>query len=434
MGSTTSKGKKYQDTSKYGDIYVQTDQKTYQSGDTVTGTIYINLISDYPGNQLFLKFKGIEAVYFVEWRKKGDLYMNEFHSTGHCMLKKSIPIYSYNNSSAGQFTIPFSFMVPHGLPASFYQHGHRYLGKIEYKLEAYIQPTDPSVPKLKYKQPLILREIVKPQIGDLLTDVKRELTSCCNPKGFTSIKVNFEKNFYCPGETARVIIEVDNSEAKLKNLKVVFALKQRLVLFAGGRTFSKDLAKVEQELPAVKKGTKTDFGSVSIVLPRFPNENDYKRDFDESNITQNLLLGFKETNDVITSTVHGKKLFSEFILEVSCPTSGCWATVPTAECKIGIVAPEFELPLVTAPPNWNPSSLQAVKVVFPYADPDAQKDSMPSNTTGNNMVQPLQENAQITGSNFAQGQKMDMDSMRQLAAELALKKAAKEEKPIEANI
>jgi len=367
MGSNSSKGKTYQDTSQYGQIYLQTDKTAYYAGETVTGTIFLNLISNYPGNQLFLKFKGKEVVHMVKLEQRGDHQENIKYFDKNDIMKQTTLVHSWETLSPGQFSIPFSFLLPPHLPPSFYQQGHRYFAFLEYKLEAFLQPRQDTDPKMKYKQLINLRETILPVTGDLPSNVTTTplKTCCCCKQGSNTLKVNFEKNFYSPGENARVSMELDNSGTKLKNLKVVFSLKQRLELRAKGKLMTFDLVKVKQELPGIVKGSNHNAGSLNIVLPRVPAEIDFNRDIDKKKPSKGTLLKFKENKDVITSTTKSSLITSTFFLEVSCPMSGCCAPLPLAKCSIGIFSPDFQLPAVTAPSNWQPVALDNITLAFP---------------------------------------------------------------------
>ena len=130
MGSSSSKGKNHQDASKYGDLYLQTDKSTYFAGETVTGHIYLNLLQPYPGSQLCLKLKGNEASHIVKRVKRGDHYYNHKYSEKSETVRETSPVYTFDALMPGQFTIPFSFMIPAKLPPSFFQQGFRYLAYI----------------------------------------------------------------------------------------------------------------------------------------------------------------------------------------------------------------------------------------------------------------------------------------------------------------
>ena len=49
----------------YGGIYVATDKSHYTSGENVTGKIYLNFHSAYPGNTIFLKLKGLGKYKYI---------------------------------------------------------------------------------------------------------------------------------------------------------------------------------------------------------------------------------------------------------------------------------------------------------------------------------------------------------------------------------
>jgi len=48
----------------YGGIYTRLDKPYYTSGDTVSGTVYLNLIQHYPGTFVHLKLQGKESCFF----------------------------------------------------------------------------------------------------------------------------------------------------------------------------------------------------------------------------------------------------------------------------------------------------------------------------------------------------------------------------------
>lgn len=48
-----------------GSVFVQFDKPFYFAGDTVTGTVYLNIQSQFPGNTIKLKVKGWETAIWV---------------------------------------------------------------------------------------------------------------------------------------------------------------------------------------------------------------------------------------------------------------------------------------------------------------------------------------------------------------------------------
>ena len=385
MGSNSSKGKKHQDTSQYGQIYLQTDKTAYHAGETVTGTIFLNLVSHYPGSQLFLKFKGKEIAHYVGSESDGDHTRDVMYSDKKEVIKQEALVHSWDTLLPGQFSIPFSFLLAPNLPPSFYQQGRRYLASLEYQLEAYLKPHLDKDPKMKYKQPINLRETILPVAGDLPSTVTTPLkTCCCCKQGSNVLEANFEKNYYSPGENAQVTMELDNSGTKLQNRQVVFSLKQRLEIRPKGIRLKFDFVKVKQELPGIMKGSNTNVGTLNVVLPRFPTENDFNKEIDTKNPKTWELVRLKENNDVITSTTQSSLITSSFYLEVSCPMSGCCATLPVAKLPIGIFSPNFQLPNVNAPDNWHPVALDNITLAF---TPNENQPLLQGQMTAGQMIQ-----------------------------------------------
>jgi len=407
MGSKSSKGKKHQDTSQYGDIYFKTDKTAYYAGETVTGTIVLNLISHYPGNKLFLRLKGTEHTHLVQLEKRGDHHEEIKYSDYNEIIKQSLLVHLFETLSPGQFVIHFSFLLPLNLPPSFYQQGHRYLAALEYQLEVFLEPYQNTDPKMKYKQPVTLREKTLHKISEEPAHVTTQLKTCgCCKQGSNLLTARFEKNCYSPAENAQVSMHLDNSGTSLKNRKIVFALKQRLEVHAGGNSIIKEVVKVKQELPGIIKGSQTNQGSLAILLPRFPTDTDFKRDVDKKNPSKGTLLGFKENKDVITSTTRGSLISSSFFLEVSCPMSGCCSVVPKALCQIAIYSPDFQLPVVTAPQDWQPLTMDSINLVFPPCEngmnepfsKDQNANMVEAKMIGNNQAMLEMAQTQVPGN------------------------------------
>lgn len=374
MGADGSKGKRYQEAARYGQIYVQTDNSTYFGGETVTGRIYLNLLIPYPGNQLFLKFKGKEAVHFVHQRQENyhtrengqqvtkTRYIDELYEEKHDVIKMMVPIYSWATLMPGQYTIPFAFMLPSHLPSSFFQEGYRYLASISYRLEAVLEPSFKHEPRLKSKQNFVVRQPVKNAQQGTSHEVQTPLkTCCCCAKGSNILKAQFEKNFYAPGETAQVIMQLNNSDSTINNSRLSFTLKQRVNLTARGKTESKNFTKVQRDLPGIQAGGQSDSSLIAINLPHFTG-GDYSK-IKAYNMTQ-YLLNLKEDNSILNPATRGRLITSEYYLEVSAPMDGCCAPTPSISTPIEIYYPEFKFTPVTMPANWAPQEVGLVNVAF----------------------------------------------------------------------
>ena len=361
MGTNSSSQKKKHDTSQYGQLYLETDKTAYHAGETVNGKIFLNLISHYPGNQLFLRIKGKEVVHLVKNEQRGKYSQDTHYSEKKDIIKEYTLVYSWDSLLPGQFTIPFSFWLPQTLPSSFYQQGPRYLAFIVYKLEAFLKPHQADIPKMKYKQTINFKQTITKTKNLSFTVTTPLKTWFCCKQGSNVLKAKFEKNYYSPGENAQVSMELDNSQSQLKNLEVAFSLKQKLDVKANGRALSFNFIKVKQELPGIPQDSNQKAASINITLPRAATESD----FHEPVANKWDLISLKEKPYLITSNTRSSLITSEFFLEISCPMGGCYPTLPLVKLPIGILSPDFQLPAVSAPDNWEPETLNNVALAFP---------------------------------------------------------------------
>jgi hypothetical protein len=374
MGNDNSKGKRFQEAARYGQVYCQTDKSAYFGGETVTGRIYLNLFLPYPGNQLFLKLKGREAVHFVQQRTENyhveengvrvmkTRHIDELFEEKHDVIKMTVPMYTWATLLPGQYTIPFAFMLPGSLPSSFHQEGHRYLANVSYRLEAILEPSFKNEPRLKCKQPFVVRQPVKNAQQGHSGEISTKLTSCCCcSKGSNVLTAQFEKNFYAPGEVAQVVMKLDNTESKSDNTRIAFTLKQRLHLSARGRKDDRVLTKVERDLPGIKAGSASDSNFIAINLPAFQGGDYYKTK--TWNMTHHL-INLKESPEILNSATRSKLITSEYFLEVSCPMSGCCVGTPAISAPIEIYYPELTFAPVVVPQNWHPQEVGQVNVAF----------------------------------------------------------------------
>jgi len=375
MGLQSSKGNKNSDLSKYGEIYLQTDKSSYQGGDIVTGRVFLNMTSAFPGTLLFLRLKGKEVVHIVHQEHRSRSNENVLYSDNKGVINQHILLHSWDSPYVGQLIIPFSFLLPRSLPPSFYQQGHRYLAFVKYSVEAYIHPDDRKQQKFKYRQDLVIRESIKDKTQDFPAQMTTALKTCfCRSQGSNLLKANFEKNYYSSGDIANVSVELDNTESKLRNKKIIFSLKQNLKLKAKHCSLNKTITIVEQEGPGIPKEALNNGGFLAIPLPpHFElSENDKKMKKDP---TMYFLLKLKDINGVLTSTTKSSLITSEYYLEVSCPMSGLCAPTPTTTCPIGIYFPEFEPPSVAEPEDWNPQSVEGKNLTFTLEE-DKVKEKM----------------------------------------------------------
>ena len=368
MGQDISK-----EAARFGSLFIQTDKSTYFGGDTVTGKVYLNLLMPFQGNQLFLKLRGKEFCAFTQTQQQSytenengvqvtkqrdvDVPYDETRD----IIKLKVPMYTWPVLLPGQYTIPFAFMLPNDLPSSFHQEGHKHVGDISYVLSAMLAPFTKGQTKLKYRQTFVVRQPIKSAMQGVGNEIRTNLTACCSGKGSNVLKAKFEKNYYAPGEIAQVIMQLDNTQSQLRNVSMIFALKQRLTLKAKGKDFSKVASKVSRTLDGVPAGGASDSNFISVNLPTFQG-GDYTV-IKTLNLLE-YLKSLKDNDDVLNSATKGKLITSEYFLEVSCPMDGCCAPTPSISCPIEIYYPEIQLYQPPVPSGWAPQEISCVNVSF----------------------------------------------------------------------
>jgi hypothetical protein len=136
---------------------------------------------------------------------------------------------------------PFAFLLPQGCPSSTYFSGSDEAeGTIKYSCKAKFKAEDHTpVADIKYKCPLVVREM--PQAGstniEAKSKVKVKKCCCCCSLGDCKLKALFEKDCYTSQEIAKAIIDIDNSDCKAPVDKVSMRLNQHVTLKSGWSSY-----------------------------------------------------------------------------------------------------------------------------------------------------------------------------------------------------
>ncbi|EAS01748.1 arrestin (macronuclear) [Tetrahymena thermophila SB210] len=366
-----------------GGIYIQTDQPFYIAGDTVTGKVHISIQESFPANVLSLKIKGYESSYWEEKKKKsnkiGGKYHTQtyykFHTGKNTFFSHQFPLYIWSNFSympAGQFTFPFQFKLMDTLPGSYYENGTykgcEYKAAIKYKVKVEISSSNNK--KLKNKQDLIIREPLKTQVASQYQeDVVKPKTWCCISQGQSQIKCHFERNSYMPGETAHMLVDIDNSQCNLqiKNLKCSLNKRLKLTSNSGkSRTIKKEICSRDFEgLAAHQTATQNNRRNCEINLIR-------------------------NKDKVIQPSTTGKLVSCEYNLNISTNFNGCicCSDEPEVTVPITIISPPpSNYGQIQPPPNWNPQVFEVKTFAF-SSDYMYSKNSPPPPGMSNNINMP----------------------------------------------
>jgi hypothetical protein len=189
----------------------------------------------------------------------------------------------------GQYTFPFTFRLPVGLPGTFRQgsweekgatggggmsikgdgrgyqalgdqhhhHHHEnifYKGEVIYSLEAEADARE-FMGDVKHRQYLTIYPTLQKEIKSLRESKTANVNfCCCINKGSATMTVHANKNCYVPGETAQIICEAKN-DSSVDFTAIRVRLKRRLTLRAHGHNHSSTITVVESRFEGIKANT-----------------------------------------------------------------------------------------------------------------------------------------------------------------------------------
>ena len=213
--------------SEFGQIHINTDRPSYFQGEYVYGTISLNLVKDFPGNELILKIKGKEVAKWSEGT--GD---NETNYYGEkIIVSHQFPVYKFNSNNIpqGQYNFPFSLFMSPALPASFKNTGIH--AEVSYKIKGEIKSTDKAYKHFRSSKPLHLKQTRNDAYAPPIANLKVSVDiCCCFGQGSTNIETRVNKTNFFEGEVAYVDCTIDNSNCDLNLTTVDLRLIRRLVV------------------------------------------------------------------------------------------------------------------------------------------------------------------------------------------------------------
>jgi hypothetical protein len=224
----------------YGHMIVQTSQQIYNPGSQISGSIYLRVTAPAPARQVLIEVKGTEKVGFVDFEYKTHegrqerVEVKRKHERTIFMFTAPCFTFTVPQLQPGDYTIPFSFVMPPNLPSSLQFIRHHMTAKpkamVKYQIKGSLVDDHAKV-LMKHKQVLILREMGESfETNITRTDEHNITTWCCVNQGSSRITTNFEKNVMEPHDTCKAFINIDNSLCNLNMAHVSLSLEQEITM------------------------------------------------------------------------------------------------------------------------------------------------------------------------------------------------------------
>ena len=223
-------------------VLVYTAKNQYHPGECIQGFASVNIVSSTNFEGLFVKFSGKERLRFDDYETIYVPHTETYTENGvtrtrtttrahtyrvdrfgkHTLFKVEFMLLAGGYLTPGQYTVPFNFLLPMGLPGSFYLEESGFECGVEYGVKAHVR-----VPGLLKSD---LRSVYAFQVSQSPPNFSRSITAsansdidvfCCFNRGNAQLSFRCTRDTFFSGESVNLVASAtNNSTADLKRLTV----------------------------------------------------------------------------------------------------------------------------------------------------------------------------------------------------------------------
>lgn len=343
MGSDESKPVVPAKVPENPELYIRIDKNMYSQGETVKGTVYFNVPFNFPSRVLNLEFTGEEGFKVFEGQALRHQDTFQAISTRH-------PLRSWQGTEIpkGQYEMPFCLDLPENLPDSFeFMAPGQLEAEISYKVTAYVISSTPETqPGLRHEAHFIVKRKPPQTFQPLVTKESIPVKYCwCMNGGASEISYTMEKDAYAPGETAYLIVLVDNSTCR-RGIEFVDITVKKVVRINGKDDFnlhSDEVIKKERLEPIAALQGITDASKKLVEIKLALNPTSKK---------------------VATTTTKGEHINCTFVVESIVKYVGNFAAPVNHRFEFPVYEPEFSLTnkMLAPPVDWKPEKMETTQI------------------------------------------------------------------------
>ena len=411
MGTFYSGPKPLQIFFNYGNYFlVELDSMNFHEGSTATGKISFTLNRNTPPISVFISIIGYEWVMWKKRVKSGKSSRLVTYQDHACCWNQKFKIMQANESFVpGQYSYPFSFQVPVGIPGTYAhgsgsQHSNRAECSCTYSLYAELCTDGPSGSDMigRSLAPLVVMQQARtPYNYDMESKIQKGITTWCwANRGKLNIKSVFEKDVVRMDEWVHINFSIDNSDCKNGIEKIRAVLKRKLQLKTlNGLTTYRDQPMVSLPLPGCGAGEKLENKVVQFNL----------NEVMDTGTPANLSEALGEFAGKVQQTCNGSLINVSYELHIIVDMDGCmwYESNPFVYTPIEILAPErmivfqaYSVPL----PDYQGDPYQQQMPPPPYGAP--QNSQMPIQGDPGQMSNPVPQKQEYQSSPVKQQTKV----------------------------
>lgn len=228
--------------SELGSIYIRMDKNEYTPGDQVSGTVLLSLLSNFQSNIVWLTIAGSEQTKLSEYPSGNTGSVKEADDI-NIILNQKQAVHTFSSAfiPAGQYSFPFTFVLPSGVPSSFdytFKEKERdCFARVTYEIMASLEMPSAQSTGIATILNLHIFHPVYSSPDTSSQQISRSINSCgIISKGRLNLTSRFERAEYLPGESAIMLTDVDNSKCSAQINSITSVLTQHLTLQAKGIT------------------------------------------------------------------------------------------------------------------------------------------------------------------------------------------------------
>jgi len=225
-----------------GTIHIDLDSPNIQAGDSLSGTIHLLISKPASASLLSLELLGQESTqWYTSTSRRGKKGREVIeHKDQTVLLSKKFTVYVFpqEGPQEGQYSFPFLLDLPEHLAGSFLfeppyfpfiQDGQT-RGVIKYAVLARVEDQTGAYVVSGGAELHVVQRLNR-EIAAVEGETTAQLSTWYfYSQGTTKVKVEFNKDAYVPGETARVMVHVDNSESALEAVGIKVHLTRYITL------------------------------------------------------------------------------------------------------------------------------------------------------------------------------------------------------------
>ena len=316
-------------------LFIAVENTTVSAGQEISCVVHLLLNEPLKSPVLDITFTGKESA--------------KFQADGQRQVKQKIieftrSLLSPNTQELqpGSYSFPFSIETPKAIPGTFKANMTKFQAKIQYTLKVELKKKKEVIGKNKCE--VFIEQTFDQNRYSVLTSHVGNIVCCdCFGRGNCNITAHIDKNAYLPQETAKLWIEIDNSESRrtLLGIEVSFWRVIRLVSREGEVGLFKKCIFSTNVATNIASGRKLITGKeINIDIPI------YSKDLEMDQCATTL----------------GRAVQCRYYIEVASSFGRCTSRGVDFEVPI-IISPKIMPPqMPSAPEDWAPMEMPAIKM------------------------------------------------------------------------